>query len=287
MATDKPRLIDQRPASARHKDKEMQVLVLSMPRTGTKSLKFALDYLGIKTYHASVAIAKGDLPCWNEALAAKYDGQGKPYSPTDWEKILGGFQGISDAPATLFTDEHLANYPHAKVIITHRDVEKWYNSYQRTAIPTLTWPSWKFLLLFKPERIGAWYHFACTFLNNLSKPGYYNTTAQPDLWTRENFRRAYESHYEHVRSVVPAERLLDFHITDGWRPLCEFLSKDIPPADVPFPHLNASEHSDDMGNMLAAMWRTLVWEAAGNALRFGAPVVAAAIGAGWWYRRRK
>jgi hypothetical protein len=287
MATDTPRLIDQRPASARPKDKEMQVLVLSMPRTGTKSLKFALDYLGIKTYHASVAIAKGDLPYWNEALAARYNGQGKPYSLTDWEKILGGFQGISDAPATLFTDEHLANYPNAKVIITHRDVDKWYASCQRTAITALTWPSWKFLLLFKPERIGAWYHFACTFLNLLSKPGYYNLTAQPNIWTRENLHRAYRSHYEHIRFVVPAERLLEFHITDGWRPLCEFLGKEMPPADVPFPHFNASENSDDMSNMLAATWRMLVWEAAGNALRVGVPVIAAAIGAGWWYWRRR
>jgi hypothetical protein len=147
------RLIDSRPISARSKDKEMHVLVLSMPRTGTKSLKFALDHLGINTYHASVAFARGDLPYWNEALAAKYNGQCKPYDPADWGKILGDFQGISDAPATLFTDEHLANYPNAKVILTHRDVDKWYASFQRTAMVALNWPSWKFLLLFRPVRL--------------------------------------------------------------------------------------------------------------------------------------
>ena len=287
MAADTPRLIDKRPASARAKDKNMEVLVLSMPRTGTKSLKFALDYLGIKTYHISVAIAKGDLPYWNEALAAKHDGQGKPYSPTDWEKILGDFQGISDGTATLFTDEHLANYPSAKVILTNRDVDKWYDSYQRTVIPALTWPSWKFLLPFKPKIIGPWYRFACTFLNLLSKSDYYNTSAEPELWTRESFSRAYRSHYEHVRSVVPADRLLDFHITDGWGPLCEFLGKELPPADMPFPHFNASEHSDDMEKALAGMWRILVWEVAGNAFKVGGPLIAAGVGIGWWYMSRR
>jgi hypothetical protein len=264
----------------------MQVLVLSMPRTGTKSLKFALDYLGIKTYHASVAIAKGDLPYWNEALAAKYNGQGTPYSRKDWEKVLGDFQGISDAPATLFTDEHLANYPDAKVILTHRDVDKWYDSYQRTVIKVMRWPSWKVLLMFRPTVIGAWYRFACTFLNLLAKPGYYDTSTQPNLWTRENFCRAYHSHYEHVHSVVPADRLLDYHIADGWGPLCAFLGKDIPPPAVPFPHINASEHSDDMEKAFAGMWRMLVWEAARNALKVGGIAIAAVGSVVWWQWNR-
>lgn len=53
---------------------------------------------------------------------------------------------------------------------------------------------------------------------------------------REALRRGFRKHYEHVRKVVPGDRLLEFHPRNGWAPLCEFLGKDVP--DEPFPNLN-------------------------------------------------
>ena len=87
---------------------------------------------------------------------------------------------------------------------------------------------------------GAWYYFACALLNLIAKLGYYNTSAQPQLWNRESFRRAHLSHYEHVRSVVSPERLLNFNITDGWGPLCGFLDKEVPSPEVSF-HISISQ----------------------------------------------
>ena len=48
----------------------------------------------------------------------------------------------------------------------------------------------------------------------------------------------FEQHNQAVRDHVPAERLLEFQVTDGWEPLCKFL--DVPVPDTPFPHLNDS-----------------------------------------------
>jgi len=45
-------------------------------------------------------------------------------------------------------------------------------------------------------------------------------------------------HNEQVMSVVPAERLLVWDVTQGWEPLCTFLEVDVP--DEPFPHVNDS-----------------------------------------------
>lgn len=42
-----------------------------------------------------------------------------------------------------------------------------------------------------------------------------------------------------MRRNVPSDRLLEFSVTDGWEPLCEFLNVGIP--DTPFPHLNERE----------------------------------------------
>jgi hypothetical protein len=139
--------------------------------------------------------------------------------------------------------------------------------------------------VFIQEMTGAWYHFVCTLLNLMAKPGCYNISGQAQLWNRESFRRAYLSHYEHVRSVVPPERLLNFNITDGWGPLCEFLDKEVPPPEVPFPHFNKSDHSDEMITLLGRVWRILVWEAVRNAVKFGSPTLFLRIGA-WWYWKK-
>lgn len=127
---------------------------------------------------------------------------------------------------------------------------------------------------------GAWYNFSCTILNLMAKPGYYNTSAQPQLWNRESFRRAYLSHYEHVRSVVPPERLFNFNITDGWGPLCEFLGKEVSPPEAPFPHFNKSKHSDEMITLLGRTWRILVWNVVRNAVKVGLPALILGIGRG-------
>lgn len=36
-----------------------------------------------------------------------------------------------------------------------------------------------------------------------------------------------------VRSMVPREKLLEYHITEGWEPLCRFLEKEVPGVEFP------------------------------------------------------
>lgn len=54
-----------------------------------------------------------------------------------------------------------------------------------------------------------------------------------DPANREQLKKYYVRHYEHVRSKVPAERLLEFESKDGWEPLCKFLGKDVPEGKYP------------------------------------------------------
>ncbi|USW58263.1 hypothetical protein Slin15195_G115820 [Septoria linicola] len=49
-------------------------------------------------------------------------------------------------------------------------------------------------------------------------------------------KQAYVRHYKTVRESVKPELLLDFQFKDGWKPLCEFLGKEVP--DVEFPRIN-------------------------------------------------
>ena len=60
------------------------------------------------------------------SLEAKYDGKGKPYGRVEFDKLLGHCQAVSDIPALCFAEELIAAYPEAKVILTVRDVDSWY-----------------------------------------------------------------------------------------------------------------------------------------------------------------
>ncbi|CBY13671.1 unnamed protein product [Oikopleura dioica] len=49
-------------------------------------------------------------------------------------------------------------------------------------------------------------------------------------------RQAYRKHISHVKSVVPAHRLLVWDVSTGWQPLCDFLNVKVPSSS--FPKLN-------------------------------------------------
>ena len=44
------------------------------------------------------------------------------------------------------------------------------------------------------------------------------------------------AYYEHIRDIVPPERLLEYKLGTGWGPLCQFLGKEEPQEE--FPRLN-------------------------------------------------
>ena len=53
---------------------------------------------------------------------------------------------------------------------------------------------------------------------------------------REYAIATYGRHVAEVRATVPAERLLEFEVAQGWAPLCAFL--EVPEPDEPFPRVN-------------------------------------------------
>lgn len=52
-------------------------------------------------------------------------------------------------------------------------------------------------------------------------------------------RDVYRRHYDLVRELVPADRLLEYDVSRGWGPLCKFLGEDVP--DEPFPYSNSAD----------------------------------------------
>ena len=69
----------------------------------------------------------------------------------------------------------------------------------------------------------------------------------------------FEKHNQRVRDLVPADRLLEMEVKDGWEPLCEFLGVPVP--DEPFPRLNEGMDTIKRGHWDLALGRNQVTEA--------------------------
>ena len=64
--------------------------------------------------------------------------------------------------------------------------------------------------------------------------GWFMQDTFEDFTDRDSAIAAYRRNNQRVRETIPADRLLVFHVADGWAPLCEFLELPVP--DMPFPH---------------------------------------------------
>ena len=92
----------------------MKVIGAGFGRTGTMSLKVALETLGFDPcYHMTEVFAHPDhagfwISAWRE-------------EPADWDGILGEYEAAVDWPACTFYEELMERNPDAKVILSVRD----------------------------------------------------------------------------------------------------------------------------------------------------------------------
>ena len=103
----------------------LKVIGAGLGRTATFSLKFALEHLGLgPCYHMSevLAAARRNVPLWLNVI------KGRP----DWDSIFDGYQSTSDYPACSYWRELADYYPNAKVVLTTRDADSWFDSVSET-----------------------------------------------------------------------------------------------------------------------------------------------------------
>ncbi len=209
---------------------QMDVLGVGFGRTGTTSLKAALERLGFgPCYHMLTVLAEPRrLGHWSAGLES-----GEP----DWARAFAGFRSSLDWPAMTWWREMVDAHPSAKVILTVRDPWRWYDSVARTVLWTLRRPPG--LAGAVAERLlGAtnwWYGALLPVMRAMILDRSLAGLAGDPGGMVELFGR----HTEEVRAYVPAERLLIFDVSQGWEPLCAFLGVEVP--DEPFPHLNDAE----------------------------------------------
>lgn len=181
-------------------------------------MKLALEQLGLgRCYHMAELIADlSRLPQWLQAA------DGVP----DWETVFAGFTASVDYPGCTYWRELAAFYPAAKVLLTVRDADDWFDSTQATIFSS-------------PMRAR---------MAGSPMEGFFQKVVTRDFGDRIDDRafmtEAFERHNAAVRSAVPPERLLVHEVGEGWPRLCEFLGVPMPTA--PFPRVNSREEMQRM-----------------------------------------
>jgi len=167
--------------------------------------------------------------CAKKALWAKLGRGGELASDlnSDLVAALEGYTASCDFPSCLYYNELLALNPAAKVVLTARDADKWYESATSTnwAIPRVA------------RRLWLLHPIAQRFVREGDDMILRRAIGgQQHIDDRQHCIQAYERHVEDVKRHVPAEQLLVFDVKQGWEPLCAFLGKPVP--TTPFPHVN-------------------------------------------------
>lgn len=192
----------------------MHVIGAGVGRTGTYSLKLAINRLGLGPCHHMEEVllnAAAQVPLWSAAV------EGRP----DWAAIYRGYASAVDWPTAGFFRELNAAFPQAQFVLTTRSPESWLASFTATIYKLLAARD------MVPESARAWHDMAVRVVDRTGFP----LGLDPDA-----LRQRFEAHLEAVKATVPAERLLVYQVKEGWEPLCAFLGVPVP--DEPFPRTN-------------------------------------------------
>ena len=197
----------------------LEIIGPGFGRTGTNSLKLALEHLGFGPCHHMFEVRDHPerLADWEAAARGE---------AVDWDRVFLGYRAQVDWPGARYWRELVQHFPKGKVVLTVRDPDTWFDSVQATIVPFL----------------AARGKHPSPHVNAIAEMGNETVAVQVfdgRLSEREHAKRIFLEHIAEVQAAIPADRLLTFDLRDGWQPLCDFLEVEVP--EIPFPKTNSSK----------------------------------------------
>lgn len=188
----------------------LKVIGTGFGRTGTDSMREALNTLGFGPCHHMREVIENEAQksLWRAFVAG---------ASIPWSELFAGYASCVDWPSAHYWRELIDVYPKAKVVLTYRSPESWWQSFSRTILVNLSRSD-------EPTSLGRALICDRVFRGH------------PD--DRELAMRSYRANVEAVKATVPKERLLVHQLGDGWEPLCRHLGVPVP-AD-PYPMRNTT-----------------------------------------------
>jgi sulfotransferase family protein len=193
----------------------MDVIGAGFGRTGTLSLKVALEQLGFGPCMHMVSLLQD--PETSALIHKATEGD-----IDSLDVALAGHRATVDWPMAYFWRELADRHPAAKVILTVRDPQKWYDSAART--------------IHAAANAGRESGLPDPDVMRMVDGTVWDGTFDGRFADREYAIKVFEEHNARVKREIPADRLLVFEVAQGWEPLCSFLGVPVP--GTPFPRLN-------------------------------------------------
>lgn len=189
----------------------LNVYGVGFGRTGTESLKKALEILGHgPCYHMFEVLPHPDrVEAWVDLAKGK---------TPDWDASFEGYNASVDWPGAFFWKEIAAHFPDAKLILTIRDADEWYESMSKTILP-----------LVKASGVEP---------DGLANQMFIKRQFEGNIDDRAHVIDVFNRHNTAVRAAFGPDRLLEYKLGSGWEPLCDFLGVDVP--DAAYPRGNSS-----------------------------------------------
>jgi len=188
----------------------LSVIGAGFGRTGTESMKRALEQLGLGPCHHMYEVI-GDprqKAIWRSIASG---------NAHDWDEVFTDFHSAVDWPSAFFWRELAEHFPRAKILLTVRSAESWYASMEKTIFKSLAESSDR-------ESVGIKLIAERVFGGRLDDRGHAISI--------------YEKNIADVQVAFAPDRLLTYHLGEGWDRLCPFLGVPIP--DAPFPRTNST-----------------------------------------------
>ncbi len=197
----------------------LRIIGAGFGRTGTLSLKMALEQLGLGPCHHMMEIMREPerAAAWLDVTSGE-----RP----DWDAMFDGYRSTVDWPACAFWKELAAYYPDAKILLSQREATGWYERVSNTIYRAMTSDIQDGLkgLAAAPSTLMRTLVFERTFGGRFDD--------------RAHAIDVYERHNQDVRDAIEPERLLVYEPGEGWEPLCTFF--EVPTPDASYPHVNST-----------------------------------------------
>jgi len=188
----------------------LRVIGTGFGRTGTDSMREALNMLGFGPCHHMLEVNGNEEQkrLWRALATGENLG---------WDRLFAGYASCVDWPSAHYWRELIQVYPEAKVLLTYRSPESWWESFEQTIAVGIARST-------EPESLGVALIRDQVFGGKVDD--------------RAHAIGLYQANVDAVKATVPKERLLVHQLGDGWEPLCKHLGVAVPAQ--PYPTRNAS-----------------------------------------------
>lgn len=201
----------------------LSVVGAGFGRTGTNSLKLALEQLGFGPCHHMFEVMDNpsQLPFWQAAARGEMP---------NWDDVFAGYGATVDWPSACYWREISGHFADARVVLSVRPEDRWFDSVQATIYPHMrdrhqTGPGSERDLLDMANEIVV------------------EQTFGGRLDDRDHAVAVFRGHVAEVQATIDPGRLLTYDVAEGWAPLCDFLGVEEP--ETPFPHTNTTAQFND------------------------------------------